>query len=127
MACGTPVIVSNTTSLPEVVGDAGVLVNPSRVEEIAHAMHRVATDQALRTALREKGLARARQFSWETTARLTLAAYEEAWRRWRRNGRRRRSPSAKTNVQTFMHDWMWERSVEHAAAGAREDWIGVWP
>jgi glycosyltransferase involved in cell wall biosynthesis len=78
MACGAPVLASRATSLPEVVGDAGVLVDPYRVEEIAEGMHRVLTDRALNAALRDKALARARTFSWQRTARLTWAAYEEA-------------------------------------------------
>jgi glycosyltransferase involved in cell wall biosynthesis len=68
MACGTPVITSNTTALPEVAGDAAQLVDPESVEEIAAAIGRLANDAVLRQALREKGLARAAQFTWERTA-----------------------------------------------------------
>lgn len=78
MACGTPVIASNTTALPEVVGDAGVLVNPLDVNEIACAMLTVLDDGALRAELRRKGLERARLFSWERTAELTWKVLEEA-------------------------------------------------
>jgi glycosyltransferase involved in cell wall biosynthesis len=78
MACGAPVVAAGTTSLPEVVGDAGVLVDPYRVEDIAEGMHRVLTDRHLSAALRAKALARAQTFSWERTARQTLAAYREA-------------------------------------------------
>jgi glycosyltransferase involved in cell wall biosynthesis len=78
MACGAPVVAANTTSLPEVVGDAGVLVDPYRVEEIAEAMHRVLTDRELNAALRVQARARAQTFSWERTARQTFAAYREA-------------------------------------------------
>lgn len=75
MACGTPVIVSNVSSLPEVVGDAGLLVDPKDAEGFAVAMWRVLQDPALRAELSEKGLRRARNFSWEKTARETLALY----------------------------------------------------
>ena len=60
MACGTPTIVSNVSSLPEVVGDAALLVNPRDTEEIAVAMHRLLTDDELHAELREKGIQRAR-------------------------------------------------------------------
>lgn len=76
MACGTPVVTSNVSSLPEVAGDAALPVNPFDVETIADAMRRVLADPALAAHLRERGLARARQFSWERTARETLAVYE---------------------------------------------------
>ncbi|MFP3896995.1 MAG: glycosyltransferase family 4 protein [Anaerolineales bacterium] len=75
MACGTPVVVSNVSSLPEVVGDAGLLVDPNKVDEIAVAMWRVLTDDELRECLIHKGLKRARQFSWEKAARETLELY----------------------------------------------------
>ncbi|MFZ4659834.1 MAG: glycosyltransferase family 4 protein [Caldilineaceae bacterium] len=78
MACGTPTIVSNTSSLPEVVGDASLLVNPADQEEIAVAMHRLLTDDALHAELCEKGLKRAKCFSWETAARSTLDVYRKA-------------------------------------------------
>ena len=77
MACGTPTIVSNVSSLPEVVGDAALLVNPRDEEEIAVAMHRLLTDNALHAELREKGLQRARTFSWEKAAQRTLAVYRQ--------------------------------------------------
>lgn len=78
MACGVPVITSNRTALPEVAGDAAVLVNPEAPEELADAMVRVLHDSSLRAALREKGFQRARQFTWERAARQTLAVYREA-------------------------------------------------
>ncbi len=83
MACGTPVVVSQGSSLPEVVGDAGVTVDPYHVEGLADAMHRMLTDSRQRTELRERGFKRAQHFSWNETARLTLAAYEGAWARSR--------------------------------------------
>ena len=78
MACGTPVIASNTSSLPEVVGDAAILVDPLDVDAIADAIGRVLTKQDLADDLRNRGLARARLFTWERTARETLAAYGQA-------------------------------------------------
>ncbi len=78
MACGTPTIVSNISSLPEVVGDAALLVNPADNEEIAVAMHRLLTDDLLHAELREKGLQRAACFSWETAAQSTLDVYRKA-------------------------------------------------
>ncbi len=77
MACGTPVITSNTTSLPEVVGDAGVMVNPNNIEGLAKTMHEVLTNNALRQDLIKKGLERAKMFSWDRTTKETLRVYEE--------------------------------------------------
>jgi len=78
MACGTPVITSNNSCLPEIAGDAALLVDPYSVEAIAEAIYRLDTDAALRQTLREKGLQRARAFSWRRTAEQTLAAYRVA-------------------------------------------------
>ena len=78
MACGVPVICSNTTSLPEVVGDAAVTFDPSRTDDVAEALRRVLADPALRADLVVRGPARAARFSWRTTAELTLAAYRRA-------------------------------------------------
>jgi glycosyltransferase involved in cell wall biosynthesis len=75
MASGTPVVTSNVSSLPEVAGDAAVLVDPYDPEAIADGMHRVLTDESLRRELRHKGLARARQFSWEESARRVREIY----------------------------------------------------
>ncbi len=75
MACGTPVVVSNSSSLPEVVGDAGWLVNPDDVEGLTVALYRILTDETLRREMRAKGLKRAATFSWERAARETLAVY----------------------------------------------------
>jgi glycosyltransferase involved in cell wall biosynthesis len=71
MACGTPVVTSATTSLPEVVGDAAVLVNPEEVDEIAEGMRRVVESAGLRASLRRAGMERAARFSWEQAAVLT--------------------------------------------------------
>ena len=77
MACGTPVIVSNTSSLPEVVGDAAVTIDPYSTDAIADAIYRVSSDKDLRAQMRAKGLERARLFSWEKTARQTLQVLED--------------------------------------------------
>jgi glycosyltransferase involved in cell wall biosynthesis len=77
MACGAPTIAANRTSLPEVVGDGGLLVEP-QTEPLAAAIIDVLTDAALAATLGQKGQARARCFSWAETARLTVAAYHEA-------------------------------------------------
>ncbi len=76
MACGTPVVASHAASLPEVVGDAGLLVDPCDPEAMAEAIHRVLQDPELAEELRRRGLERARQFTWERTAQETLAVYE---------------------------------------------------
>jgi alpha-1,3-rhamnosyl/mannosyltransferase len=75
MACGTPVVASNVSALPEVVGSAGLLVDPHDPETLAGAIRRVWGDGGLRDELRARGLAQASQFSWERTARLTLEVY----------------------------------------------------
>ena len=75
MACGTPVLTSSVASLPEVVGDAALLVDPEDVPALATALARIWREDPLRAELRARGLARARRFSWERTARLTLDVY----------------------------------------------------
>jgi glycosyltransferase involved in cell wall biosynthesis len=75
MVHGTPVVTSNVSSLPEVVGNAAVLVNPENVFEIMRALHRVLMDQALRGRMKERGYAQAAKFSWETSVRRILEAY----------------------------------------------------
>lgn len=76
MACGTPVISSNTSSMPEVAGDAAFMVDPLSTSEIAEAIARVAQSRSLQESLRRKGLKRAAEFSWRKTARLTARVYE---------------------------------------------------
>ncbi len=76
MACGAPVVVSDRSSLPEVVGEAGLYADPDDPSSIADALHSVLTDSALAADLRRRGLARAAQFSWQQAARQTLAVYE---------------------------------------------------
>jgi glycosyltransferase involved in cell wall biosynthesis len=75
MACGAPVIVSNTSSLPEVVGDAGLLVDPTDVNELTVAIWRLLTDETLRREMIAKGYRRAACFSWERAGRETLGLY----------------------------------------------------
>ena len=78
MACGTPVACSNTSSLPEVAGDAALYFDPTNIESIAHTLDRMLADAELRADLRERGLARASDFSWERTAQETLKVYRKA-------------------------------------------------
>jgi glycosyltransferase involved in cell wall biosynthesis len=78
MACGTPVLCSNTTSLPEVVGDAGLLADPLDIEEMASAMQRIVHDESLRSELIRKGTIRRRFFNWDTSARTLGALLEQA-------------------------------------------------
>jgi glycosyltransferase involved in cell wall biosynthesis len=75
MACGTPVLTSNVTALPEVMGDAALYVDPTDAPATAAALTRIWRDDALRADLRARGLARARLFSWDRTARETLDVY----------------------------------------------------
>ncbi len=76
MACGTPVICSNVSSLPEVTGDAAILVNPHDTAQLAEALGQVLADQQLRNKLASRGLLRASQFSWEKSAQETLRVLE---------------------------------------------------
>ncbi|MDP9368698.1 MAG: glycosyltransferase family 4 protein [Chloroflexota bacterium] len=78
MACGTPVVTSDVSSLPEVVGDAALTVPPTEETALAEAMRRVLEDRVLAADLQARGLERAREFSWRRTAALTVAAYREA-------------------------------------------------
>jgi glycosyltransferase involved in cell wall biosynthesis len=78
MACGVPLITSNTTACPEIMGDAGMAVDPLSVADIRHAMEKIMNDSALHDALVQKALLRAKDFSWEKTARL----HETIFRRY---------------------------------------------
>lgn len=80
MASGTPVITSSTSSLPEVVGDAAIVTDPTDVAALADAMARLASDESLQASLRVRGLERARSFTWAETARNTVASYRRALR-----------------------------------------------
>ena len=77
MAHGTPVLTSNTSSIPEVVGNAAVLVNPENVFEMMRALQRVLVDQALREKMRLRGYEQVKKFSWDRSAAEVLAGYEE--------------------------------------------------
>jgi len=78
MACGAPVVTSNVSSLPEVVDDAAMLVNPENVFDIARGIREVLLDDSLRQELVRRGRLQAARFSWETTARQVLEIYKEA-------------------------------------------------
>ena len=77
MKCGVPVITSTTSSMPEVAGDAGILVDPDSVESISGAMKKAAFDEGLRKSLTEKGLKRAQAFSWDRSAQLFWKSIEK--------------------------------------------------
>jgi glycosyltransferase involved in cell wall biosynthesis len=77
MASGAPVITSNVSSLPEVVGDAAVLIDPYDPEAIADAIRRVLSDEALRQQLKERGQVRAKHFSWDRSVRRVHEIYQE--------------------------------------------------
>jgi len=77
MAHGTPVLTSNTSSIPEVVGNAAVIVNPENVFEIMRALERVLLDQPLREKMRQRGYEQVKKFSWKNSAESILAAYEQ--------------------------------------------------
>ncbi len=76
MACGCPVITSSISAMPEMVGDAALLVNPRSVEDIAAGIQRLVNDETLRRELRDKGLARARDFTWARSAEQHLAVFQ---------------------------------------------------
>jgi len=76
MACGAPVVASNSSSLPEVIGWEKALFDPQRPEAIAEKIHEALTDEAFREGLRKHGLEQAKRFSWEESARRALAAFE---------------------------------------------------
>ena len=77
MACGTPVVCSDSSSLPEVVGEAGVMVDPQDTDALAAAMERALTDGGLRSHMTQRGLERAQGFTWHNAAHALLAAYEK--------------------------------------------------
>ena len=81
MAHGTPVVTSNTSSIPEVVGNAAVMVNPENVFEIMHALHRVLLDQPVREKLKSRGVLQAHKFSWDNSVRRMLDVYHEVVRK----------------------------------------------
>ncbi|AEK19265.1 group 1 glycosyl transferase [Methanococcus maripaludis X1] len=79
MQCGTPVITSNTSSLPEVVGDAGIMINPYDVDELANKMYEVLTNEDLGNELSKQGIERAKLFSWKKCAEEHLKVYKEVY------------------------------------------------
>lgn len=79
MACGAPVITSNTSSLPEVVGDAALLIDPHNTSELAHAITRLVENEELREDLREKGYRQVKQYTWPNSARKMLSVYEKLY------------------------------------------------
>jgi glycosyltransferase involved in cell wall biosynthesis len=79
MACGIPVVASNTSSIPEVVGDAALLFDPYNVEEMSVAIYKALTDEQLRNDLVKRGFERVKYFSWKKTAQETLAVYNEIY------------------------------------------------
>jgi len=81
MTCGTPVAASNVSSLPEVVGDAGITFNPKKIDSITDAMNQVLTDSKFKAILSEKGKKHAETFSWERAAVKTLDIYKEITKR----------------------------------------------
>lgn len=85
MACGVPVVASNRSSIPEVVGDAGILINPEDPVEMANAIWRILSDKTLRDDLIQRGLQRVKKFTWERTAQQTILAYRRAYELWKAN------------------------------------------
>jgi glycosyltransferase involved in cell wall biosynthesis len=79
MSCGTPVITSNLTSIPEVVGNAGILINPHNEHELINALGNLLTSESLQNEFSKKGLKRANHFSWEKTAAKTLEVYKKVY------------------------------------------------
>jgi len=77
MAASCPVLSSDRSSLPEVVGDAGMLVDPFNVEEVANKMYELLTDEVLRKECITKGLVRVKQFSWENVAKRLIQTYDK--------------------------------------------------
>jgi glycosyltransferase involved in cell wall biosynthesis len=77
MQCGTPVISSNATSLPEVAGEAAILINPYDKDELSQAMLNLLSDEKLRNELTQKGIERAKQFSWSKCAQETVEIYKK--------------------------------------------------
>ena len=77
MACGTPVITSNTSSLPEVVGDAGIMIDPKDSELMADKMHEILKNETLWNEMKNKGLRRSKMFQWDDAADKTCQIYRK--------------------------------------------------
>ena len=80
MACGTPVITSNTSSMPEVAGDAAYLIDPNKTEEISQGILRIMSDKTFKNELIQKGLKRSKQFTWNNTALKVLKQYKDLYK-----------------------------------------------
>jgi glycosyltransferase involved in cell wall biosynthesis len=102
MAHGTPVVTSNTSSLPEVVGNGAILVNPENVFEIMHALHRVLLDEPLRELLRVRGLAQAAKFAWDDAVIKVLQVYERAGNRAQLPFPRKETTPAASNQESIV-------------------------
>lgn len=81
MSCGVPVIASNTSSLPEVIEDAGILIDPYSIEELTGAMEQILRNPQLRNIMVSKGLLQAKKFTWEKSAELTIEIYKKVYSR----------------------------------------------
>jgi glycosyltransferase involved in cell wall biosynthesis len=79
MACGVPVVTSNTSSLPEVVGNAGIMVDPHDINSLSEAMANVIKDKELKCRMRRDGLKRSKMFTWEKTVSDVLKIYKEVF------------------------------------------------
>jgi glycosyltransferase involved in cell wall biosynthesis len=88
MACGAPVVTSNTSSLPEVVGEAGVMVDPQAPLELARALAHLLSDAVQRHHFRMAGFERAKIFSWERAAHETQAVYDQVFQDWHKKKQR---------------------------------------
>jgi len=106
MASGTPVVTSNISSLPEVTGDAAVLVDPYDVDSIVDGMRRVLDDPALAAELSRRGLIRAREFSWERSVEKTLAVYRDVGRGLEERGKGARGEGEGAKVEEGKVDEM---------------------
>jgi glycosyltransferase involved in cell wall biosynthesis len=124
MACGTPVAAANATSLPEVVGDAGLLFDPLDADEMTAIMRRILSDSNLRDSMRMAGRARAAEFSWRRTARETLDAYQQASENFRCNGRHARGKVLQTRFRQMMRHLTWAQTPTYIWEGARiQNWV----
>ena len=111
MAHGTPVLTSNTSSIPEVVGNAAVMVNPENVFEMMRALHRVLLDQALREKMKQRSYEQAEKFSWEKSVRRILKAYHGVV-----SPPAKRSPAQSTSTSTSRPQAWLDRWIPAAGA-----------
>jgi glycosyltransferase involved in cell wall biosynthesis len=84
MACGTPILASNVSSIPEVVGGAALLFDPYNINEMASVIDRAITDKDLRQKLVQRGFERIKKYSWENTAKEIIGVFEELYRNWKK-------------------------------------------